>query len=137
MRLFYRGKDGGPESTVWGFWLIEWKRLFSVVLLCFEDGTRDVYHSHAFSTVSWVLKGRLQEEVVRTQQQIEEGRPPERFTYRPSWRPIWTPLSRFHQVRSVGRSWVISFRGPWRDVWCELLPGIGYRMLTHGRRIVK
>mgnify|MGYP001575993171 CR=1 FL=1 len=58
MKLFYYGKDGGPESHVWGFWLIEAKSLFSIVLLRFENGTREAYHSHAFNSLSWVLRGR-------------------------------------------------------------------------------
>jgi quercetin dioxygenase-like cupin family protein len=127
MRAFYFGKDGGAESCVWGFWLVELKRLFSIVLLCFEDGTRDAYHSHAFAAVSWVLRGRLEEEVLGG----------ERVTYRPSWRPVWTPRDRFHKVRSVGRSWVLSFRGPWRSTWYEFVPPSTVRVLTHGRRIVE
>ena len=55
MKLCYVGKDGGPESTVWGFWLIEIKKLFSVALLCFENGSREAFHTHAFNSVSWVL----------------------------------------------------------------------------------
>ena len=41
MRLFFYGKDGGQYSTVWGYWLIEIKSLFSVVLLRFEGDSRE------------------------------------------------------------------------------------------------
>lgn len=61
MKILKYGKDGGPESTVWGYWLIEWKPVFSVALLCFENGSREAYHSHAFDSVSWLLKGQLVE----------------------------------------------------------------------------
>lgn len=45
------GKDGGPESKVWGLWVLRIKTLFTVVLLKFENGTRDAYHSHAFGSI--------------------------------------------------------------------------------------
>ena len=64
MKLFSYGKDGGEESTVWGYWLCEFKSLFSVALLCFEDGSREAYHDHAFNSISWVLSGKLTESIV-------------------------------------------------------------------------
>ena len=127
MKLFYFGKDGGPDSTVWGFWPIEAKGLFSVALLCFENGSREAFHSHAFNSVSWVLTGGLTEMVL-------EG--PE-LTYKPSFKPVWTPRSRFHKVASEGRSWVLTFRGPWKDTWQEYLPKLRkYVRLSSGRRII-
>jgi hypothetical protein len=123
VKLFRSGKDGGAESTVWGYWAIEAKKLCSAVLLRFEDGTRDADHDHAFNAISWVLKGRLIEH--HTSGLVE--------IHTPSWRPVVTRRSTFHRVRSVGRTWVLSFRGPWNDVWHERVGGqvIG---LTHGRR---
>lgn len=121
MRLFYRGKDGGSESTVWGFWLCEFKSLFSVVLLCFENGTREAYHNHAFNSISWVLKGKLTEYLLGHWEGEEYKK--QRFkTYLSSFRPIITRRSTFHQVRSDGRTWVLSFRGPWVKTWKEWLP---------------
>jgi hypothetical protein len=131
MKLFRWLKDGGPESRVHGLFLVEIKSLFSVVLLRFSHGTRDAYHSHAFNAVSWLLRGRLVETY-----RIEHGTA--KVTHRPSWRPIWTPRERLHQVRSEGTSWVLSFRGPWSASWREYLPGKGYEItLTHGRRVIE
>jgi hypothetical protein len=59
MRFFHHGKDGGPESPVEGYWLFEIKWLCSIVLLKFNDGGREAYHSHAFNALSWLLKGDL------------------------------------------------------------------------------
>lgn len=133
MRLFAYGKDGGPESLVWGYWLIELKWLFSIVLLCFEDGTREAYHDHAFNAVSWVLRGRLREQYLGSFGDIH-------ITHTPTWRPIITRRSTFHQVRSTGRTWVLSFRGPWADRWHEYVQGDGPTAaiitLTHGRKEV-
>lgn len=126
MRFFYAGKDGGEESTVWGFWLFEIKWLGSIVLLCFEPGSRDAFHEHAFNSVSWLLSGKLKEEFI-TGLWTE---------YYPGRTPIITKRSHFHKVTSEGRSWVLSFRGPWSKTWREFLPQNGqYVTLTNGRKV--
>ena len=128
MKLFYKAKDGGPLSHAWGYWLIEWKPVFSIALLRFEDGSREAYHNHAFNAISWLLSGELYEygkggNVLRC--------------YLPSLWPIWTPRERMHKVVSKGRSWAITFRGPWRKSWNEYLPQTGQHVtLTHGRQEV-
>lgn len=55
MKIFRKMKDGGGDSTVTGYFLIEIKSLFSVVLLRFDGESRDAYHEHAFNCVSWLL----------------------------------------------------------------------------------
>ena len=127
MKFFKKMKDGGPESNVTGYWLVEIKSLFSIVLLHFADGSREAYHSHAFNALSWLLRGKLLEEFVDG-----KGRP-----HLPSIKPIETPRSAFHKVTSVGDSWVLSFRGPWKNVWLEYLPETKQTViLTHGRKVV-
>jgi len=124
VKFFSFGKDGGPESRVWGFWLIEIKSLFSIALLRFEDGSRDAYHNHAFNALSWVLSGELVEMPLGSSTE----------TYRPSFWPIWTPRQRFHKVVSKGRTWALTVRGPWSRTWKEYLPKTNDHItLTHGR----
>ncbi len=127
-------KDGGPESYVSGFFLIEIKRAFSIVLLRFDDGSREAFHSHAFDAVSWLLRGRLVERVLVT---FRGGDPVvEDIGYAPSARPIVTRRARFHQVFSIGESWVLSFRGPWAARWREYIPtSRRFITLTHGRQV--
>jgi hypothetical protein len=128
MKLFWHGKDGGPESNVDGYFLIEWKDLFSIALLKFSDGSRDAYHDHAFDAVSWILKGVLFEFILGN----EYGR-----GYRRSFRPIITRRSTFHKVVSVGTTWILTFRGPWSKTWHEHDPRTNRdTTLTHGRREV-
>jgi hypothetical protein len=127
MKFFAYEKDGGQESKVWGFFIAEIKSLFSVVLLHFKDGSREAFHSHAFNAVSWVLWGQLNEEQFNGI----------RRTYKPSLVPVWTPRTNFHMVKSVGNTFVISFRGPWVNFWNEYLPDTHQIItLTHGRKIV-
>ena len=40
MKILKVVKDGGPESRVWAYFLIELKRLFSIALLRFEAAGR-------------------------------------------------------------------------------------------------
>lgn len=130
MKLLHYAKDGGKDSTVWGFWLVEWKRLFSVALLCFENGSRDAYHSHAFNSVSVVLKGELEEDV-----RFEDGKG---FTqHYGTGCIVRTPRACMHKVTSRGRTWVLTFRGPWAKTWREWLPNEDrFVTLASGRREV-
>lgn len=118
-------KDGGQESTVQG-WFIEAKKLATAALLRFDDGTREAYHSHAFNCISWVLKGALEEE------HLEGGVD----VHRPSLKPVVTRRDTFHKVRSLGTTWVLTFRGPWSDTWKEYVDG-QIITLTHGRKVVQ
>lgn len=127
MKLFRWLKDGGPESRVAGLFVVEIKSLFSVVLLRFDNGSREAYHSHAFDAVSWVLRGKLHEHHLRGELNI----------HRPSLLPIVTRRTTFHKVRSIGTTWVLSFRGPWAEMWQEYLNVEGRAiMLAHGRKVV-
>lgn len=132
MKFFKTMKDGGPESTVWGFFLAEIKSLFTIVLLHFHPGSREAYHSHAFNALSWVLKGKLTEYVRDGKLQLVQI-----VDYKPSLRPIWTPRDRLHKVVSTGDTYVLSFRGQWAQTWGEYLPFQNkYVTLTHGRKTV-
>lgn len=132
MKFLTKRKDGGPESTVTGYWLAEIKSLFSIVLLKFENGSRDAYHSHAFNSLNWVLKGEVEEETIEAD---HYGWNTERFAYKPSLKPILTSRERFHKVVSKGTTWVFSIRGPWVDKWREFTDD-GLVTLTHGRKVV-
>lgn len=125
MMIFKWGKDGGTESSVWGFWLIEIKCAFSIVLLRFDKGTREAYHNHAFDAVSWLLTGHLTEYMLDGSETKE---------YYPSFKPIFTWKETFHKVKSNGVSWALSFRGPWADTWKEFTDRP--ITLTHGRKEV-
>lgn len=126
MKLFKLMKDGGKESKVWGLFLVEIKKLFSVVLLHFSDGSREAYHSHAFNSISWVIKGQLLEDRWGA---IDFVR------YTPSFKPVITTRDNLHKVMSTGDTYVLSFRGPWWPNWLEYLPQTDEIVgLTHGRK---
>jgi len=125
IEAFTHRKDGGPESHVWGYWVIAIRRLFSIILLRFEDGSREAYHSHAFNCLSWVLKGYLIEEHIDGRIEVHPA----------SFWPFVTRRSTYHKVSSVGRSWVLTFRGPWAKTWREYIEASKkHRVLTWGRR---
>ena len=128
MSLFKTMKDGGPLSRVWGLFLIEIKSLFSIVFLRFKGGSREAFHTHAFNAVSWVVWGKLTEELITGE--VRE--------YRPSFKPIYTPRNCFHKVTSTGNTFAVTFRGPWLDQWQEFLPDENkFVFLTHGRNVVR
>lgn len=125
MKLFSYCKDGGQDSNVSGFFLIEIKCLFSIALLIFENGSRSAYHSHAFNCFSWLLKGTLKEQMLNGEEKI----------YTPSLYGFGTYRNTFHKVTSIGKSYVLTFRGPWSKYWREYENG-EFKTLTHGRKIV-
>lgn len=125
MKFFKRTHDGGPDSKVTGFWLIEWKQVFSIVLLKFESNHRENYHSHAFNAVTWWLHGRAIEEFIDS---------PE-LTWTPSIKPKYTPRSLMHKYSVAKTSWAISFRGPWVKTWKEYsLTTKEFIILSNGRK---
>lgn len=127
MKILFNRYDGGADSGVTGYWLIEWKRVFSIVLLRFGPSTREVLHSHAFHALTWWLRGEAREHHA-------DGRV---LTWRPSLRPKWTPRSVCHRIEPLRETWALSFRGPWRRTWTEWSPA--RRVLTtlgHGRRVL-
>lgn len=134
MKLFKLMKDGGKESRVWGFFLAEVKSLFSVVLLHFADGSREAFHSHAFNSISWVLKGELKEARITYADGLGDVELDHTY-FTPSFRPVITTRENLHKVVSTGDTYVLSFRGPWVDFWYELVNGDIIK-LTHGRKIV-
>lgn len=135
MKFFKICKDGGEESNSTGLFFVEIKGLFSIVLLRFDPGSREVYHTHAFNAVSWIFGWGLFEwfkgEV--------EGAEIHSAYLEPGWMPHWTPRERFHQVYNYADHpvWALSFRGPWVARWCEWLPAEDQEIvLTHGRKVI-
>jgi predicted metal-dependent enzyme (double-stranded beta helix superfamily) len=127
MKFFRTAKDGGEKSHVTGFFFIELKPLFSIVLLHFRNGTREAYHNHAFNALTWVLKGEFEEQMLKGHKR----------RYTPSFKPKLTRRSSFHKVFSIGDTYALSFRGPWKKQWQEYSTETGkITVLTHGRKVV-
>lgn len=123
-RLFYKKFDGGKESGVTGYFLIEWKCLFSIGLLHFKDGSRENFHSHAFNALSWFVRGHVTEEKL-------DGTKKDFYS---SIIPKFTPRTNCHRVISHGDTWCFTLRGPWKDTWEEVTPEGEQITLTHGRQ---
>lgn len=131
-------KDGGPESRV-RMWGVECKALGSILVLRFEEGTRDAFHTHAFNAWSWVIRGAIVEQTLPAKS--EEWDPDPRLAtwagFGPSWRPIYTDRRRFHRVAGgTYGAWAITIRGPWWSGWREYHPQDGTQTkLGQGRTV--
>jgi hypothetical protein len=130
-RIAYKKYDGGKESGVIGYCLIEWKILFSIVLLKFNNGSRENYHSHAFNAITWFLRGRVREETYESMFETVDK------WFIPSFIPKITRRGKIHRVHSFGTTWALSFRGPWSDTWYEIDKNNKIITLTHGRKQVQ
>jgi quercetin dioxygenase-like cupin family protein len=124
MRLFSKAADGGKNSGVTGYFLVECKPLFSIVLLHFAKGTREAFHEHAFDAATLWLKGRVREHHLW-------GRSKD---FRAGQLKV-TRRSCFHKIEALQSTWALSIRGPWVDTWRECRKG-RVVTLTHGRREV-
>lgn len=123
MKILSTGCDGGLDSGVTGFWLIEWKKAFSIVLLKFAPGSREAYHNHAFNAVTFWLKGTV----------VEEDISGAKKSWKPGFRPKLTKREKFHRVIAGDNgAWALSFRGPWNPTWREYRDQ-RYRTLSSGR----
>lgn len=125
-QLFLKRADGGRDSGVTAYMLIEWKRLFSLGLLHFNTGSREAFHSHAFHAITWWLKGWVTE---RLSSGIEKD-------FRPSLRPKVTRKDCCHKIIAHTSTWALTIRGPWDDTWQEIRKG-NRVTLTHGREMSK
>lgn len=124
-RLLFRASDGGKDSGVTGYFLIEWKPCFSIVLLHFREGTREAYHSHAFNAWTYWIRGHVME--------VQRNGSAKFF-----WRghTKFTPRECFHKVHALRSTWALSLRGPWASTWQEDRNG-QLVTLTHGRAEVR
>lgn len=137
MKFFSIGKDGGPESTVTGFFVVEIKNLFSIVFLKFAQGTREAFHSHAFNAVTLWLKGEVCEEYPIKHELAVFGIPWEHKYWRPG-QLKYTPKGLSHRVRALVDSYAISIRGPWDITWKEYdATKDETTTLTWGRKVVE
>lgn len=107
MRFLSYGKDGGKKSTVSGLFIIEIKSLFSIVLLRFDEGSREAYHNHAFNAYTWFLKGDVDEHHMNG----------DVLNWKPSWKPKYTPRDCFHKVFANKTTYAFTIRGPWKKTW--------------------
>lgn len=122
MKLLTKAADGGQNSGVTGYFLIEAKSLFSIVLLHFNKGTREAFHEHAFNAWTLWLKGRIVERHLNGE--VKE------FV---AGQVKYTSRKTFHMVDAKENTWALSVRGPWVDHWRESRKGT-IVTLTHGRK---
>ena len=126
MKILKWAKDGGPESPVDAFFVVEIKSLFSIAVLRFNYGSREAFHTHTFNALTWFIRGDLVEQDVNG----------DYYVYKRSILPKITRRSKNHRVIAVETSWCFTLRGPWSKTWTETKDGKSI-VLTHGRKRVE
>lgn len=130
MKFFQIAKDGGPDSPVTGFFVVEIKSLFSIVFLKFNKGAREAFHSHAFNAVTLWLRGTAIEHVLNPTRSVAS-----RIWEAPTVK--YTPRDLMHRIEAPENVYAFSIRGPWVNTWKEYLPTTNDTvLLTHGRKVV-
>lgn len=125
IKIFKKQKDGGKDSPVDGYFLIEWKGLFSIALLKFNKGQREAFHTHAFDAYTWFLFGDMEEErLYYYKNQIDEknldivGKEDKKYKF--SFIPKFTSKDNLHRVTAKKTSWCFTLRGRWDKTWIEV-----------------
>jgi hypothetical protein len=133
-RLFSVRPDGGKDSGVTAYFLIEWKPVFSIGILHFKNGSREAFHTHAFHAITWWLKGEVTEHRVISPIPIIDGKV-ETITkkFKSSFKPKFTSRDNLHKIESHGNTYALTFRGRWVDYWFEFR-GRALICLTNGRK---
>ena len=126
MKLFNKSPDGGKDSGVTAYMLVEMKGVCSIGLLHFNKGSREAFHSHAFNAVTWWLTGSVTE---LYHQSLTEK------SFLPSLKPKYTPRDCFHKITAHKNTWALTFRGPWSKQEQEFKDNKIIN-LTHGRKKV-
>lgn len=126
MKILKWAKDGGPESPVDAFFVVEIKSLFSIAVLRFNYGSREAFHTHAFNALTWFIRGDL----------VEQDVSGDYYVYKRSILPKLTRRTKNHRVIAIETSWCFTLRGPWQKTWTETQDGKSI-VLTHGRKQVK
>ena len=135
MRFFEKSHDGGKDSSVTAYFLVEIKSLFSIAILRFDGGSRRNFHNHAFDALTWFISGNMLEERVT----FDGSSKVTRYTqYKRSFLPKITKRDNLHRVLARDRSWAFTIRGPWSKTWMEYDP-VSDTMITmaNGRVVVK
>lgn len=128
MKFFQKAKDGGPDSPVTGFFIVEIKSLFSIVLLKFNPGMRESFHSHAFNAITFWLKGKVWEETIFSKSP--------KFTRWKAGQVKTTARSFMHRIATGEPAYALSIRGPWAKNWLEFNPETEeFTKLSNGRKI--
>jgi len=125
-RFSIKKSDGGKDSGVNGYLFFEWKPVCSFGLLRFSKGSRDNFHSHAFTGITWWLKGKVEEETWQG----------ETKTFTPSFKPKITKRDKVHRVKGIETTWAITFRSCWQKQWFEIDKNGEKIILTNGRIVV-
>ena len=138
-RFFYTKPDGGKDSGVTGYFLIEWKILISIGILHFKKGTREAYHNHAFNALTWWLSGKVIEHKLNASfwgdQTLINKFEDISTEYSPSLIPKYTSRENFHKVEAIKETYALTIRGPWINIWQEFKENRLIN-LTHGRKEV-
>jgi len=116
-RIFYVKSDGGKDSGVKAYFLIEWKVLFSIGILHFKKGTREAFHNHAFNALTWWLKGSVTEILINGTEK----------EFKASIIPKYTSRDCFHKVKAHEDTYALTFRSHWNDTWKEFKDSV-YKM---------
>lgn len=110
--------------------VLEIKPLFSIYLNVWNTIEHDRFHTHAFPSISFMLRGYYGEEYIDSN---EDRR------YRVIKAPLirWIPRTSNHRMLKSSKNAIsLTFAGPWDRMWSETFLDGSKRVLSWGRQVV-
>lgn len=108
--------------------LFECKYLFSIYLNIWKTIAHDRFHTHAFSSISFMLMGEYDEE------RLHEDGTIERKTIKAPYIRYISRSNNHRMLEARGRTVSITIAGPWDRIWSETMLDGTKRFLTWGRK---
>ncbi len=133
MRLGKFGKLLHYDNTSLGignikrFTIFEFKYIGGIIINCFNTDNQDIFHSHAFSAFSLMIRGYYYEDALENGSIVTKKIEKSRFI----------PRFYVHKITLSSRNAIsITFEGPWWYFWNEYFDDGRVKTYTWGRRVV-
>lgn len=109
------------HKKIGGIWLYNWKTI-----------KQNRFHTHAFNSIAFLLRGGYTEQVIRNTGVIEWNKVNQ-------WlKPRFLPMNYTHRIcEAEPNTWTIVFFGPWKKYWYEFFEDTKtWVKYTWGRKVV-
>lgn len=116
MKLFTKKRIELGEGHIVQYTLFEWKRFGGIWLYNWKTIKQNRFHTHAFPSYAFLLRGSYEEEVIKNGSII-------RKVVNQWMRPRKLPRNYCHRIlKAEPNTWTVVFFGKWQDSWWEYFP---------------
>ncbi len=113
------------------FTIIEIKCLGGIIVNIFNTKDQDRFHSHAFNSFSWMIRGWYKEDVVNINNNIKT------LETKIISKSRFIPRYYIHKIKESSENAIsITFEGSWKSHWKEYFDNEREKTYTWGRKVI-